>query len=63
MNQLKVMNKHQSVKNLLSDPLQARYVEVDLLLNFTVVLGVLVQVVTEKFSNYEQMLLVVEVID
>jgi hypothetical protein len=57
------MNKHQSVKNLLSDPLQARYVEVDLLLNFTVVLGVLVQVVTEKFSNYEQMLLVVEVID
>jgi len=63
VNQLKVMNKHQSVKNLLSDPLQARYVEVDLLLNFTVVLGVLVQVVTEKFSNYEQMLLVVEVID
>lgn len=63
MNQLEIVNKHQSVEDLLSDPLQTRYVEVNLFLNLTVVLGVLVQVVSEELSNDEQMFLVVEVVN
>ena len=63
MNQLEIVNKLQSVEDLLSDPLQTRYVEVNLFLNLTVVLGVLVQVVSEELSNDEQMFLVVEIVN
>ena len=63
VNQLKVMDEGECVKDLLSDSLESWHVEIELLFNLTVVLGVLIQVVTKELSHYEKMLFVVEEID
>ena len=63
VDQLQIMDKAQRVKNLLRDPLQPGDVEVDLFLDFSVVLAVLVEIVSEEFSDDEQVLFVVKVID
>lgn len=42
VNQLKVMDEGECVKDLLSDSLESWHVEIELLFNLTVVLGVLI---------------------
>lgn len=63
MDQIQVMNKVQGIQNLLCNFLKPRNVEVMLLLNLSVVLGVLVKVVSQKFSDNYKMLLVVKVVN
>ena len=63
VNQLKIMDEGECVKDLLSDSLKSWYVEIELLLNLSIVLWVLIQVVTQELRHYEQMFLVVEEID
>ena len=63
VNQLKIMNEGKCVQDLLSDSLKSWHVEIELLFNLAVVLGVFIQVVTQELSHYEQMFLVVEEID
>jgi hypothetical protein len=46
VNELELVNKTQRVQDLLCDPLEARDVEVNRLLDFAIVLGILVEIVT-----------------
>lgn len=63
MDQLQLVNETECVQNLLGDLLESRHIKVHLLLDFSVVLAILIQVVSEKFCHDEQVLLVVEKVD
>lgn len=63
MNQIQFVNEVQGVQDLLGHFLETRNVEVVLLLNLTVVLGVLIEVVSQELCHDEQMFFVVEVIE
>ena len=63
MNQVQFMDEIESIKDLLGDLLESWHVEVLLLLDFSVVLGVLIEVVSQKLGNDEQVLFVIEVIN
>ena len=63
VNELEIVNETKCIEDLLCDALQTWNVEVKFLLNFTVVLGILVQVVTQQLRHNEQVLLVVEEIN
>ena len=51
VNQFEIMDKGESVQDLLCDSLEARNIEVNFLFNFPIVLGIFVEVVTEKLSD------------
>ena len=57
------MDKTERIKDLLGNLLQARHIKVHLLLNLTVVLRILIQVVSEKLSHDKEMFFVVEKVD
>ena len=63
MDQAKFVDKMQSVQDLFGHFLKTRHVEIVLFLNLTVVLGVLVEVVSQELGHDEKMLLVIEVIN
>lgn len=63
MNQIKFVNKIEGVQDLFGDLLEAGDVEVVLLFDFTVVFGVLIQIVSKKLSHNNQMFFMVEIID
>jgi hypothetical protein len=63
MDEVELMDKVQSIQDLLRHFLQSWNVEVVLLLNLSVVLGVLIEVVSQKLCNDEKMLFVVEVVN
>lgn len=63
MDELQVVNEAKCVEDLLCDALKAAYVEVDLLLDLSVVLRILIQVVPQQLSHNEEVLFVVEVVD
>lgn len=63
VDELKVMDEAEGVKDLLSDALQTAHVEVYLLLSLSVILRVLIQVVSQQLSHNEEMFFVVEVVD
>ena len=54
------MDKFQGCKYLLGNFLESTYSEVRFLLNFSVVLGVLIKVIPEKFCNYKQVFFVIK---
>ena len=63
VNQLQVMTKSQRFQDLLCDSLQTRDVEIDFLLNLTIVFGVLIEIIAQKLCHNEEMFLVIEEID
>lgn len=63
MDQVKIMNKVQSVQNLLRHFLQSRNVEIVLFLNFSVVLGILVEIISEKLCHNEKMFFMIEIVN
>lgn len=63
MDQVKLMDVVESIQDLLGHLLQSGNVEVVLLLDLSVVLGVLVEVVSKQFRNNNEMLLVIKVVD
>ena len=63
MDKVELMDEIQCVQDLLRHFLQPWNIEIVLFLNFSIVLGVLVEVVSQKLSDDEKMLFVVEVVD
>ena len=63
VNQFEIMDKGESVQDLLCDSLEARNIEVNFLFNFPIVLGIFVEVVSEKLSDDKEMLFVIEEIN
>jgi len=57
------MNKVKSIQNLLRDFLKTWNVEVLFLFNFSVVFRVFIKIISQKFSDNEQVLLVVEIVN
>ena len=60
MDQLKIVDEGKRLQDLLSDSLQPGNVEVKLLLHLAVVLGVLIEVISQELCHDEQVLLVIE---
>lgn len=57
------MNEVQSIQNLLGHFLKSWYVEIVLFLNLSVVLGILIEVISQKFRDNEKMLFVIKVVN
>ena len=60
MDQLKIVDEGKRLQDLLSDSLQPGNVEVKLLLHLAVVLGILIEVISQELCHDEQVLLVIE---
>ena len=63
MDKVELVDVVKSIQNLLGHFLKAWNVEVMLLLDFAVVLGILVQVVSQQLCHDDQVFLVVKVVD
>ena len=63
VNQIQIMNKVKSIENLLGDFLKPRNIEVVFLLDLSVVFRILIEIVSKEFSDNDQMLFVVELVD
>lgn len=63
MNQVKVMDKIEGIKDLLGHFLEPWHVEIMFLFDLSVVLGVFIEVVSKELSHDKEMLLVVKIVD
>jgi len=63
MDQVEVVDEVQSIQDLLRDLLKSRNIEIMFLLHFSIVLGILVQVVSQELRHDKEMLFVVEIIN
>ena len=63
VDQFKIVAKREGVQDLLCNLLQTRHIKVQLLFDFTIILGVLVQVVSEQLCHNEKMFLMIEEVD